>query len=134
MIKRLLFPLVALALAACTPATVADRVVTGGAVAADVAGVTPPAVYADKTILDEKAGIGVELAYKAWRTAVEIAVDTGFLKGAKAAHVAELDKRAYAATLAVQAAYRAGNADRYATAVGEAKASIEAGIAAMKGN
>ncbi len=133
MIKRFLFPLVALALAACTPTTIADRVVTGAAVAADVANVPPPVTYADKTILDEKGGIAVELAYQAWRTAVEIAVDTGFLKGAKAARVAEIDRRAYAATLAVQAAYRAGNAARYTAAVTEAKAAIEAGLAVLKG-
>lgn len=94
---------------------------------------TAPADVANATVLDEKAGIAVEVAYKAWRTAVELAVDGGVLKGDKAARVAEIDRRAYTATLATQAAYRAGNAAGYATAAREATDAIRLGVAVMKG-
>jgi len=75
-----------------------------------------PAQAADRTILDEQGALTVELAYSAVRLAVETGVDVGIIRGANATRFAELDRRAYAAVLAVRAAYRAGNADSYAAA------------------
>lgn len=87
-----------------------------------------PAAAATTTTLDERAAIGVELAYAAERTALELAVDSGVLKGDKAAKAASLDRRAWAAVQAVRAAYRAGNASSYSTALEEAEAAINAAL------
>lgn len=92
-----------------------------------------PSVIADKTILDEKAAISVELAYQAWATAVEIAVDAGVLHGERAAQIKAIDNRIYGAVVAVREAYKAGNQTSYTNAVFGAKAAIEQGIAVMKG-
>lgn len=105
-----------------------------GAITGPVASVpTAPVVVADKTVLDERAGIAVETAYKAWRVAVELAVDSGVLKGPLAARIAEIDNRAYTATLAMQAAYKAGNATGYIVAGREANTAIRLGIDAIRG-
>ena len=93
----------------------------------------PPATVANATVLDEQVGQGVELAYAAFRIALEVAVDTGRLKGAAATRAAALDNRAFAATQAVQAAYRAGNSDGYLAAAKEARAAITAALVAVKG-
>jgi len=93
--------------------------------------VPPPAQVANATVLDEQAALGVELAYKAFRTALEVAVDAGVLRGAAASKAADLDTRAYLATLAVRGAYRAGNAANYAEAVTDARAAITAALAAI---
>jgi hypothetical protein len=89
-----------------------------------VAGERPRA--ADQTVLDEQAALSVELAYKAARTALEIGAETGLLKGRGAAAAAEADNRAFAAVLAVRAAYRGGNAGDYGKAVAAARATIAA--------
>lgn len=95
---------------------------------------TAPAQVADRTVLDEQVGAGVELAYKAFRTALEVATDAGLIRGATATRVAALDNKAFAATQAVQRAYKAGNAASYAAAAKEARAAITAALAAVKGN
>lgn len=95
---------------------------------------TAPAQVAERTVLDEQVGAGVELAYKAFRTALEVATDAGIIRGARATQVAALDNRAFAAVQAVRAAYRAGNATGYANAAIEARAAITAALAAVKGN
>jgi hypothetical protein len=101
--------------------------------AAPVAGVpSSPVVVADKTVLDEKVGIAVETAYKAWRVAVELGIDAGFVKGAFATKLAAIDNRAYTATLAVQAAYKAGNSAGYIAAAREANAAIRLGVEALR--
>lgn len=98
-----------------------------------ITGVPPaPVAVANQTILDEKVGIAVETAYKAWRLAVELAVDTNLLKGEKAARVAEIDQKMFEATLLVQAAYKVGNANQYASAAREANDLIKQGIALMR--
>lgn len=121
--RKLLFAcaLVCAPLAACTT--------TGGLQAPP-----PPATVANGTILDEQAAQGVELAYSAFRTALEFAVDTGRVKGEAATRAAALDNRAYAATQAVRAAYRAGNSASYLAAAREARAAITAALLAIKGN
>lgn len=91
-----------------------------------------PVAASNQTVLDEQGAIGVELAYKAARTAVEVAVDTGFLKGERAAKAAALDNQAFAAVTGVRAAYRAGNASNYGVAIAEARAAVTSMLAAVK--
>ncbi len=88
---------------------------------------TPPAspsAVADKTVLDEQAALAVELAYKASRTAVEVAVDAGAIKGERATQFAALDNKAYAAVGIVRRAYAAGNATDYATGLSRARLAV----------
>jgi hypothetical protein len=92
-----------------------------------------PVSAANQTVLDEQAAISLELAYKAARTALEIAVDSGFLKGDNAAKAAALDNQAFAAVTGVRAAYKAGNASNYGVAMAEARAAVTAMLAAVKG-
>jgi len=93
-----------------------------------------PVVVADQTVLDEQAGAAVELAYKAFRTGLELATDAGKLRGANATKAAALDNRAYVAVQAVRAAYRTGNATSYGEAVKQARVAITAALAAIAGN
>lgn len=92
-----------------------------------------PGPVAEATALDEKVAVSVELAYRAARVAMETGVDAGLIKGARATQVAGLDNRAYAAVLAVRAAYKAGNAASYATAAVEAQTAVSAMLGAIKG-
>jgi hypothetical protein len=92
---------------------------------------TAPAQVANATVLDEQGALGVELAYKAFRTALELATDAGVLRGAAASKAADLDARAYLAVLAARGAYKAGNAGSYAEAVNDARAAITAALAAI---
>lgn len=105
---RSLFFAAALALSACATPTV----------------LPPPVEVADRVILDEQAALGAELAYKAVRTAVELAVDAGVIKGERARQVAALDRRAYSAVRAVRAAYVAGNASSYTAAAVTARSAV----------
>ena len=91
-----------------------------------------PATVASHTTLDEQGAISVELAYKAARTALEIAVDSGVLKGEQAARAAALDNQAFAAVTGVRAAYRAGNASNYGVALAEARAAVTAMLSALR--
>lgn len=89
------------------------------------AGIPPaPAAAANATVLDEQAALGVELAYKAERIALETAVDTGRLTGARAAQAAALDDKAYKAVTIVRRAYLAGNATDYTTAIAQARLAV----------
>lgn len=90
-----------------------------------------PAAVAETTLLDEQVGAGVELAYKAFRVALETATDAGLLKGDHARRAAVLDNQAFAAVGAVRAAYRAGNAADYGRAAKEARTAITAALAAL---
>lgn len=119
--KLFLVAALPLALAGCGLGTIAGNVPTS------------PGQVADRTVLDEQGALGVELAYKAFRTALEVATDAGVLRGQRATQAAALDNRAYAAVQAARAAYRAGNAASYARAVTDARAAINAALAAVKG-
>lgn len=85
---------------------------------------TAPVEAADSTVLDEQAALAVELAYKAARLAVETGVDAGVVRGERAAQLAEIDNKAFAAVQAARRAYRAGNATSYGAALAEARAAI----------
>jgi hypothetical protein len=89
-------------------------------------------VFADRTTLDERAASAAELAYKAARTACELAVDLGTIKGATATRFRELNRQAYAALGKVRAAYRAGNARSYTAALDEA-ASLTGALLGLTG-
>lgn len=91
---------------------------------AETIATTGPAAFADRTVLDEKAVTGVELAYKAARTAVELAVDLGRIKGASATVWRERNRKAYTAVQKARTAYRAGNALSYGAAVDEATSLV----------
>jgi hypothetical protein len=118
--RKYLVCLIAVALAAC------------GVVPPGSTTLPPPSEIANTTVLDEKAAIAIETGYKAFRTAVEIAVDSGQLKGEKAARVAVIDNKINAAVIRVEQAYRAANSSSYTAAVLEAKSLVEEGIAIMR--
>lgn len=121
--KRIALVIAAAAsLVACTPGSTG----LGGLPAA-------PEQVADRVVLDEQAAIGVELAYKALRTAIEVATDAGLIRGPRATQMATLDNRAYTLVQSTRAAYRAGNAAGYATAAAEARAAIDQAISAIRG-
>lgn len=83
-----------------------------------------PVALADRTTLDEQGLTALELAYKGGRMAAEAGVDLGLIRGEVALKVAALDDKAFRALGAARAAYRAGNAADYRTALGEGQAAI----------
>ncbi|OHC96388.1 MAG: hypothetical protein A2792_00095 [Sphingomonadales bacterium RIFCSPHIGHO2_01_FULL_65_20] len=85
-----------------------------------------PEEIADATVLDEQVALSVELAYQATAIAAKAAADSGTLKGERAAQIATLDRRAFAAVQAVRKAYDAGNARSYGEAVAIARVEIAA--------
>lgn len=93
-----------------------------------------PAAIADRTLLDEKAMAGVELAYRSMRVALEAAVDTGLIRGDRARLAAQMERRAFSAVEALHAAYDAGNAETYLQSVNHAFDAIEAVRDVIKGN
>ena len=83
-----------------------------------------PVTVADRTVLDEQALTALELAYKGGRIAAEAGVDLGFIRGEVAVKVAQIDDRAFKALGAARAAYRAGNAESYASALRDGQSAI----------
>lgn len=122
--KRLLIAVLALALAACTGGNLASTGPAAIAGAADGAGLPAPATIADQTTLDEESLLRVERLYKALRTALEMGVDTGLIRGAFAAQIGEGDRKAFALLGAARTAYDTGNAATYRDAVAKAEAAI----------
>lgn len=109
LIPLLLAPL-ALAVAGC-----GASLQTGAAIA-DGVGASPPVTVADRTVLDEKAAIAAETAYRLSARAAALAIKAGIVSGPSVARIGELDRQAYAALTALRAAYRAGNATGYVEA------------------
>lgn len=96
-------------------------------------GVPPvPAAVANTTVLDEQAALGVELAYKAERIALETAVDAERLTGARATQAAALDDKAFAAVKIARRAYLAGNATDYVTAIAQARLAVADTLALLE--
>jgi hypothetical protein len=119
------------------------RLIVAGALALALAGCVPaelanipaaPVAVADRTVLDERAALSVELAYSAAGRALELALDAGLVRGQAATTAAAAERRAYAAVLAARAAYDAGNARTYATAIDQARAAVAAVLTATKGS
>jgi hypothetical protein len=90
-----------------------------------------PASFAQRTAADEQVAVGIELGYKAFRMAAELGVDSGAIKGARAAQIAAVDKRAYAAVLTARKAYQTANAGDYITAARQANETIAAAVATV---
>lgn len=93
-----------------------------------------PGQIANKTVLDEKAGIAIETAYAAAAQAATFAMRGGFVHAEQAEKIAEIDNRAYAAVQATRAAYDAGNASSYAEASATALPLLRELVAAIKGD
>lgn len=104
----ILASLAALALSACSTTT--------------MPGVpTSPAVLADKTVLDEKAGIAADTAYYAANRFAALAIRTGVVKSpATIKRIGALDLEAKAAVQKVRDAYDAGNSTSYGAALDQA--------------
>jgi hypothetical protein len=117
--KILLILGAALALSACNP-TAAGPVST-------------PAEVSNRTAMDEQAAVSVELAYKAFRTALELAVDAGVLKGDNAVKAAKADQTAYNAILVMRAAYKTANSEDYLNAARSAKIAVEQALSTVRG-
>jgi len=63
----------------------------------------------ENTTVDEKALYVAESAFSVGSKAIEVATDSGVLKGEKAATVSDLYAKAYVALLAMRTAQKAGN-------------------------
>lgn len=85
-----------------------------------------PSTIANATVLDEKAAIAVELTYQAAALSATTARRAGIIGDARWADVQAIDRRAYAAVLAVRAAYRTGNSTTYNAAFAEARNTLAA--------
>ncbi len=95
--------------------------------------ITPSSV-AQQTKLDEQVGLTVTLAYTAAARAAALAIKTGLIKDKPTiARIGQLNARAYAAVLAVRAAYQAGNTASYVSALTQAQSAIAALLAAVRG-
>ncbi len=109
------------ALAGCSLGSIAGGISSG------------PAAIADTTVLDEQAGVGVELAYKGFRLVAEAAVDSGQVTGSNAAKLQAFDLKAKAAVDTVRLAFEAGNSNSYTDAVAKAYAAIAGGHSIIDG-
>lgn len=78
----------------------------------------------EQTLVDDKALLAAEAAYFGVGTLVEAAVDGGALRGERAAQVAVLDRRAYAALQTARQAYAVGNAATYRAAAAAALGAV----------
>lgn len=119
MIKHIITAFAALALASCSAVTTPGPLPT-------------PSEVVDRTAMDEQAAVSVELAYKAFRTALELAVDSGVLKGERAAKAAKADQTAYNAVLVMRTAYRTANSEDYLNAARSAKIAVEQALATVR--
>lgn len=144
--KRLIALFAALSLAACSP------ILTGLATMAGA-----PSAVADKTVLDEKAGLAVETMYAAVARAGALAFRTGLVKPSdnpavqsdgfcalvrarafeptdRGSEVMALECKLRAARDLTRQAYDAGNATSYDQAAREAVALGRELLALIKGN
>jgi hypothetical protein len=128
--RFLIAAVLALSLAGCAHFDAGTAAPIAASVA-DSVGVPPPATVANKTVLDEQLGRGVELGYKGFRLAMNTAIDAGQMTAARAAVIKPIDAKLFALTQAVQHAYAAGNSASYSAAVKQANAAIADGLAAL---
>ncbi len=92
-----------------------------------------PVSFANRTAVDEQVAVSIENGYKLFRTAVELGVDTGVIKGAFALRVARADTVAYNALLVVRQAYKTGNSSDFLAAARSANIALEQATAIVKG-
>ena len=118
--KKTLIVLAALVLSAC------------GAVTGGLESIPPsPSAVADRTKLDEQAGITVTIAYTATSKAAGLVITSAAAVGrplpaATVRRIGELDKAAFDAVTAVRQAYLAANNASYLAAMVQANAAIRA--------
>ena len=96
-------------------------------------GLPAPGTVADRSVLDERLALSAELAYQAAATALLTANRAGIISASARPRLKAADERAYAAVLAVRAAYRAGNSYSYAEAATRAQDAVAAFLTAIKG-
>src|SRR5688572_27657533 len=106
--------LLALSVAGCSGLNTAAQVAS-----------TSPVEVANRTKLDEQAGITLTLAYTAVSKAAGLAIETGLIKDtALITRLGELDRAAYQAVMAVRQAYLAANSASYLAAMKQANTAI----------
>ncbi len=110
----------ALALSACTVPITSPIVIP------------TPVSYAQRTAVDEQVAVNAESAYKAFRLALELGVDSGVLRGPRATVAAMADQRAYAALRVFRQAYRTANAKDFLAAARSANIAVEQAIATVR--
>lgn len=95
---------------------------------ASLATAIPPApiVVADRTMIDERAALGVELAYQAAALSLRTAIRADLLSPAARAHAQSAEAKAYLAVTAARAAYDTGNAASYPVAIAQAQQAVAA--------
>lgn len=96
-----------------------------------------PAAVTSQTKLDEQVGLLVTLSYTAAARAAALAIRLKLPfadEPSEVVRIGQLNKRAYAAVLAVHDAYKAANASGYLSALTQARAAISDLLAAAKGN
>jgi hypothetical protein len=79
-----------------------------------------PSTFAQRTSIDERALLSAELSYKAARTLMEAAVDSGQLAPGLAAKFFRVNGKLNAALVRARIAYDAANAPSYHAALDEA--------------
>jgi len=85
-----------------------------------------PSNLADQTKLDETAALGFETAVAVAADLATLAVKTHAIKGTtNLERLRAAGEKARLAVASVRAAYNAGNADNYATAIEQAQVSID---------
>ena len=88
---------------------------------------TAPVELADRTSVDEQVGLTVTLAYTAASKVAALSIETGVITDrATIRKIGALDRTAFAAVEAVEAAYRTGNAESYAAALRDARKAVAA--------
>lgn len=94
-----------------------------------------PVTVADRTTIDEQTVLSFTRTYtavsKGAALAIRLGVASGQMTPATVRRIGELDQRFYAAAVAVERAYRAGNAANYAIALVEFNAARDALAAAF---
>lgn len=81
-----------------------------------------PATVADASKLDERLGIGAEVAYT---TAAKLGTALARARLIDVVHFKALDKKAYSALLITREAYKAGNAKSYADGVAAVQSIVK---------
>lgn len=133
--KRILILLsAALALSACATAQGA-QLSPPPSVLTDPGSVLPaPSTIANRTKVDEQAGLAVTLSYVAAAKLATLAIRTGVVSDpATIKRIATANARAKAAVDAVRSAYLAANATGYVAALANARAAVSGLLEAVKG-
>lgn len=88
-----------------------------------------PVALANRTTADERIATPAELAYKSWRLAVDIAIDSKKLTpgSSKAIKIADIDNQLYTAVQLVRATYNVPNSSDYKQAIDRANALLTTG-------